>query len=84
MDAQHKAIRALLTAMSPKRAIAYIQSFDLPAEEQLYLIECDVRRKSCVQTAQDNKTTPEVVKRRRRSAYAHIADEINHREQETK
>ena len=63
--------------MAPKRAAEYIHSFDLPPEEELFLLECDVRRKSYVQAAMDNHTTPEVIKSRKRSAYAHIADEIN-------
>ena len=77
MNAQHKAIRALLNAMAPKRAIEHIKSFDLPPEEELYLIECDVRRKSVVQASIDHHTTPDVVKRRRQAAYAHIADQID-------
>lgn len=79
MNDQHRAIRALLSTMAPKRAVSYIRSFELPEEEELYLIECDVRRKSYTQAALDNNTTPEVVKRRKRSGYAHIADEINNR-----
>ncbi len=77
MNAQHKAIRALLTTMAPKRAADYIKSFELPEEEELFLLECDVRRKSYVKAADDNHTTPEVVKRRKMSAYAHISDAIN-------
>lgn len=77
MNTQHKAIRALLTTMAPKRAAEYIKSFELPAEEELFLLECDVRRKSYVKAADDNHTTPEVIKRRKMSAYAHIADAIN-------
>lgn len=77
MNTQHKAIRALLTTMAPKRAAEYIKSFELPDEEELFLLECDVRRKSYVQAAEDNHTTPEVIKRRKMSAYAHIADAIN-------
>lgn len=77
MNNQHRAIRALLVSMAPKRATAYIQSFELPTEEELCIIECDVRRKSHVQVAIDNHMTPEVVKRRRNSAYEHIVDQIN-------
>lgn len=62
--------------MSPKRAKSYIKSFDLPEEETLFLLECDVRRKSYTQAAMDNHTTPEVIKRWKMSAYAHIADAI--------
>lgn len=77
MNAQHKAIRALLMRMAPVRAVNYIAAFELPAEEELFLIECDVRRKSHVQAAIENHVSPEVVKSRRRSAYAHIADQLN-------
>lgn len=77
MDSQNRAIRALLQTMSPRRAEEYIRSFHLPEEEELFLLECDVRGKSYVQAAKDNNTTPEVIKRRRRRAYGKISDEIN-------
>lgn len=76
MNSQHRAIRTLLQSMAPKRAIAYIRAFELPEEEARYLIECDVRRKSYVKAAEDNHTTPEVIKRRRQRAYRKIADAI--------
>lgn len=78
MNAQHKAIRALLTTMAPRRAISYIQAFELPEEEERCLIECDVRRKSHVQVSDMLHLSPECVKKRRRSAYAKIADQLNH------
>ena len=82
MNSQHRAIRALLSSMSPRRAAEYIRSFELQPEEELYLLECDVRRKSYVEAAEDNHTTPEVIKRRRKRAYAKISDELNHRSEE--
>lgn len=82
MNSQHRAIRALLSSMSPKRAAEYIRSFELQPEEELYLLECDVRGKSYVEAAEDNHTTPEVIKRRRKRAYAKISDELNHRSEE--
>lgn len=82
MNSQHRAIRALLSSMSPKRAAEYIRSFELQPEEELYLLECDVRGKSYVEAAEDNHTTPEVIKRRRQRAYAKISDELNHRSEE--
>jgi len=63
--------------MAPKRAIMYIQSFDLPVDEELYLIECDVRQKSYAQICMENHTSPEAVKRKRFKAYQKIADAIN-------
>lgn len=77
MNEQHRAIRALLTTMSPKRAVGYIRSFELPADEEAVLIECDVRQKSCVQMAYALHVAPDTVKRYRRQAYRKIADEIN-------
>lgn len=79
MNAQHKAIRALLTTMAPKRAIEYIKSFELPEEEEYCLIECDVRRRGYSQliTDENRPLSPEVIKKRRNSAYSHIADQIN-------
>lgn len=65
--------------MAPKRAAAYIKSFGLPAEEEALLIACDVRRLSYVQAAEEYHLTPEVIKRRKNSAYAHIADALNNK-----
>lgn len=75
---QHRAIRALLQTMAPRRAVDYIRSFQLPEDEELFLIECDVRGKSYIQVAEAHHTTPEAIKRRRRRAYAKIADFIQH------
>lgn len=78
MNSQHRAIRALLTTMAPKRAIGYITSFELPEEEEFCLIECDVRRRSHVQVADMLHISPECVKKRRQRAYAKIADQLNY------
>lgn len=78
MDSQHKAIRALLCTMAPKRAISYIQSFQLPEEEERYLIQCDVYDKSYDQVSDEFSTTRSVIRDRRRKAYSKIADAINH------
>lgn len=82
MNSQHRAIRALIMSMSPRRAIEYIQAFELPRDEELFLIECDVRGLSYAQAAEKFHATPEVIKRRRQRAYSKIADEINHKEAE--
>ena len=65
--------------MAPRRAAAYIKSFGLPEEEETLLIACDVRRLSYVQAAVEYHLTPEVIKRRKNSAYAHIADALNNK-----
>lgn len=77
MNNQHRAIRALLQTMAPRRAVGFIQFFQLPEDEELFLIECDVRGLSYIQVADKHHTTPEAIKRRRRRAYAKIADAIN-------
>lgn len=74
MDSQHKRIRAELSAMAPKRAVAYILSFELPSDESACIIECDVRRKSYAQVCDALHLSPEAVNRCRRRAYQKIVD----------
>lgn len=79
MNSQHRAIRALLSSMSPRRAVEHIQSFQLRPEEESVLIECDVRGLSYIQAAEKLHLSPEVIKSRKRQAYSKIVDEINNR-----
>lgn len=76
MNEQRRAIRALLTTMAPPRAVAYIRAFELPQDEETAIIECDVRRKSCVQVGEMLHVSPDTVKRYRRRAYSKIAADI--------
>lgn len=76
MNSQHRAIRALLQSMAPRRAIDYIQSFDLPELEEKVLIECDVRRRSYASLCSAGYSE-KVIKDAKRRAYAKIADAIN-------
>lgn len=78
VNKQHKAIRAMLGSMAPKRAVAYIREQELPEDEELCLIECDVRKKSYLQVGALLCVSPEVIKRKRRAAFAKIADGMNH------
>lgn len=77
MNSQHKAVRALLGGMAPKRAVLYVRSFELPEDEAFCIINCDIRKKSCVQTAMEINLSPDTVKKKRRSAYSKISDAIN-------
>lgn len=77
MNEKSRMIRALLSEMSPKRAVEYVKAFELPRDEEIYIIERDIRKKSIEQIALENYISPETVKRRRRSGYAKIADELN-------
>lgn len=77
MNEKSRMIRALLAEMSPKRAAEYVKAFELPWDEELYIIERDIRKKSVVQIAMEHYISPETVKRRRRSGYTKIASELN-------
>ena len=74
MNQQHREIRAMLKCMAPKRAIAWIQSFELPQEEAQCIAECDVRGRSGVEQAFRMNVSVDGVKRRRRTAYKKMAD----------
>ena len=73
MDDRTHAVRAMLRGMCPSASIPYIQSFQLPEEEERVLIECDARRKSVQQVAMAMSLSPETVWRRRRAALMKIA-----------
>ena len=77
MDNRSKAVRRMLRGMAPSRSIPYIQSFQLPEEEELALIECDAKGKSVQQVAQAHALSVETVQRRRRAALGKIAKEVS-------
>lgn len=60
--------------MAPKRAVAYILSFELPADEAACLIECDVRGRSLVQVAAQLHMSVDGLAKLRRRAYRKLAD----------
>lgn len=74
MDDRSKAVRRRLRSMAPSRSIPYIQSFQLPVEEEQVLIECDARGKSVQQVAMTMSLSPETVWRRRRSALRKLSE----------
>lgn len=78
MNSQHRAIRSLLSSMAPRRAVGYIQSFQLRPDEEAVLVECDVRGLSYIQAADKLHLSPEAIKDRKRRAYSKIADELMH------
>lgn len=81
MNSQHRAIRAMLNSMAPKRAIEYIHAFQLRPDEEAVLIECDVNGLSYVQAAGKLKLSATVINERKRRAYSKIADAINHQKE---
>jgi len=68
MDENSMRVRQKLRGMAPAKSIPYIQSFQLPEEEELVLIEIDAKRKSVQQVALATNMSVESIKRRRRSA----------------
>lgn len=78
MNSQHRAIRALLSSMSPRRAEAYIKAFQLREEETAVIIEGDIKGLSHIQIANKLHLSLDTEKRRRQSAYRKIADDIEH------
>lgn len=77
MDDQRKALRKLISSMAPKRATAFIQSFDLPEEEATCLLLCTVKKQSCVQVADKLCLSPETVWRRRQCALDKMLDALS-------
>lgn len=73
MDERSRSVRAMLRSMAPAASIPYIQSFQLPPEEEQVLIECDARGKSVEQVAQAMRLSPETVWRRRQRALRKLA-----------
>lgn len=82
MNSQHRAIRAMLRSMSPRRAAEYIKAFGLPESEEALLLAIDVHRQNYTQLMELGYS-PECIKRARRRAYGKIADELNHRNSPT-
>lgn len=78
MGKMHRQIRESLQSMAPRRAIALVEEMQLPADEARTVIECDVRRRSCVEAAHSMNVSPETVKAYRRRAYAKMADELKY------
>lgn len=76
MDSRCQAIRALLSNMGPRRAESYIRAFDLQDDEAQYIVEREAMRKSIQQIAVEHNVSQETVKRRRRSGFQKIADQL--------
>lgn len=78
MNDRHRAIRAAISVMAPRRAKEYIKSFELPEDEENFILLHDVQGLSYVQIADKCHTTVDVIKRKRQRAYAKIADWVDH------
>ena len=76
MDVQHREIRALLSGMAPRRATEAVRAAGLPPDEETCIVEVDVLGRSCLQTATRLNLSVDGLYKLRRSAYAHLADDI--------
>lgn len=68
----------MLSGMAPKRAEAYIRSFELPGDEEYCILQIDVRRQSYTQVSGQMNVSPEYIKKCRRRAYSKILDGVKH------
>ncbi len=66
--------------MAPNRAIDFIRSFGLPEDEEMALIECDVKKRSYPQVYMSKYMTANVLNKLRANAFAHIADALEYEE----
>lgn len=76
MNEKTFAVRAMLSSMAPCRSIPVIQSYMLPYEEELVLIEHEAKGKSLQQIAMEHNLSLETVKRRRKRALEKISNSI--------
>lgn len=77
MDAKAAAVRYVLSKADPLTAVKIVRTFSLLDEEEHCIIMHDIKGQSVQQIAFDLCTSPETVKRRRRSGYLKILDALN-------
>lgn len=77
MEVQEKALREALRKLTPAKAIAAVKSFQLTADEERYIIDVDVLRKSIAQTAMEHYASEEAVKRNRKRGFCRMILELN-------
>jgi DNA-directed RNA polymerase specialized sigma24 family protein len=76
MDRKSSAVRFVLSTTDPKRAIEMVKSFSLPSDEEVCIIDREIKKKSIQQIAMEQNISPETVKRRRRSGLYKIVDSL--------
>lgn len=69
-------LRRMIREMAPVQAIPYVQSFQLPLEEERAIIEMDCRGKSRQQIAMEQHVSPETIKRRRDAGLRKICNAL--------
>lgn len=76
MNSEHRALRAMLSGMAPKRAEQAVRLVGLPADEETAVLAVDVHGQSCIQTADRLHVSVDGLAKIRRRAYAKIADDM--------
>lgn len=76
MNSQHRAIRALISEMGPRRAESYIRAFDLRDDEIIYIVEREAKNKSIIEIAREHNVSEETVKRRRKDGFRKISEQL--------
>lgn len=61
--------------MSPRAAVAYVEALELPEDEAYSVIECDIRRRSCVQVAEALNRSVDGIRKIRQRAYGKMAND---------
>lgn len=83
MNKDHRAIRAALVVKSPERAIDFIKACNLPEDEELMLIECDIKHKSYIKVSTEQHVSESYIKSTKKRAYAHIKDALDYRDEKS-
>ena len=76
MNSEHKALRAMLSGMAPKRAEQAVRLVCLPPDEETAVLAVDVHGQSCLQAAALLHVSVDGFAKIRRRAYAKIADDM--------
>ena len=76
MNSEHKALRAMLSCMAPKRAEQAVRLVGLPPDEETAVLAVDVHGQSCLQAAALLHVSVDGLAKIRRRAYAKIADDM--------
>lgn len=76
MNSEHKALRAMLSGMAPKRAAQAVRLVGLPPDEETAVLAVDVHGQSCLQAAALLHVSVDGLAKIRRRAYAKIADDM--------
>ena len=76
MNSEHKALRAMLSGMAPKRAAQAVRLVGLPPDEETAVLAVDVHGQSCLQAAALLHVSVDGLAKIRRRAYAKMADDM--------